>query len=135
MAQEHNIKVDEEVVNQKYSCSQCSFTSSNMNEFKNHQIKSHKKEPHNWMVEDIRIVFSCGECDEVFTRKSTLEIHKNEIHNGDDTSQAFTLVELDELIKLHEEEMAPTGEELDWMLRTEIKMERKILASKYFPSK
>ena len=62
----HNIKVEEEIVNEKYSYSQCSLTSTNMNEFKKHQKNIHKKEPHTWIIEYLRIVFNCDECDTVF---------------------------------------------------------------------
>ena len=42
----------------------------------------------------------------------------------EEDEQVFTMEELNVLTKLYEEEMAPTQEELDWMLLTEIKVER-----------
>ena len=94
MEQMHNIKVEEEIVTQKYSCSHCSFTSTKMNDFKNHQIQIHKKEPHNWMVDEIRVVFNCDECDIVFPKKSSLEIHRHQVHYGDNATKTDNKTEI-----------------------------------------
>ena len=45
----------------------------------------------------------------------------------------LTLEELNVLTQLYEEDMAPSQEESDWMLLIEIKKDRQILGSKYFP--
>ena len=48
--------------------------------------------------------------------------------------EVLTMDEIIELTKLHKDEMEPSQEEINWMLMTEIRNDRKILASQYFPS-
>ena len=50
-----------------------------------------------------------------------------------DEEEGLTIEEVDELTKLHEEAMAPSQEEEDWLLLIMIKEERNNLANKYFP--
>ena len=83
MNKSHNLKVESDLLSRKCPCSLCSFTTTNINDLKNHIINVHKKDKHNWMVEDITAEFTCDECDIKFSRKSELEIHMNRIHAGD----------------------------------------------------
>ena len=72
--------------------------------------------------------------EEVYTRNKTAEISMIlEDEESEEEEQELTLEEMNVLTSLHEEEMAPTQEQMDWMLLTEIKKERKSLANKYFP--
>ena len=79
----HNIKIEVEIITKKFSCSLCTYTTSNMNEFKMHQITMHKKDPHNWMVDEIREIYSCEECSLQFPEKVGLDIHMDKSHSGD----------------------------------------------------
>ena len=79
----HNVKVDMEVIIRKYSCQLCQYSTTNMEDYKNHLIKTHNKEKHNWMVEEIIASFVCEECDFEFPTSSELLKHKDLIHCGD----------------------------------------------------
>ena len=54
-----------------------------MEELRDHLICAHKKEKHNWMVEEVKAEFSCDECEIVFPMKSMLESHLDLVHHGD----------------------------------------------------
>ena len=82
MNKSHNLKVEEDLLSRKFPCSLCIFTTRNMEDLKNHLIDVHKKDKHNWMVEEITAVFTCDECDIHFSRRSELEAHMNKIHAG-----------------------------------------------------
>ena len=102
MSKDHSIKVEEDIVSRKYSCSLCNYDTRNMNDLKNHIIVVHKKEPHNWMVEDIQTYFKCDDCEIEFPRKSLLESHMDQTHSGDQgTSKKSNVVKED--IVLYEE--------------------------------
>ena len=58
---------------------------------------------------------------------------KGEKYQEDKVLEGLTLEEWEELEILHEVEMLPSQEEEDWMLKINIKEERKNLASKYLP--
>ena len=94
----HSIKVEPESTSRKFSCSLCNYSTSNMNEFKNHLIVAHKKESHTWMVEEINIVFKCDECDLEFPRKSLLEGHMDQYHSGDQEIIPEIYAEKDEIV-------------------------------------
>ena len=80
MLTSHNIKVEEDTMTRKYFCTLCVYSIRNMNDFKTHLIQVHKKEEHNWMVEEIQAAFSCVKCSIKFSRKSELEAHLNLVH-------------------------------------------------------
>ena len=86
MNQGHSIKLEVEMVNKKFCCSLCTFNTGNMNEFKTHQIAEHKKDLHNWMVDEVRVVYICEECLSEFQERSELENHIDKSHNGDKIS-------------------------------------------------
>ena len=83
MNKAHNIKVEKEPICKFYLCSLCGYNAKDMNEYKNHQIKLHKKELHNWMVDEIRIEFKCQECNIEFPTESSVANHMNTIHKMD----------------------------------------------------
>ena len=83
MSTAHNVKVEVDLLSRKFSCSLCSFTTRAMDELKKHLITEHKKEEHNWMVEEIKAEFTCDECGLDFPRKSLLASHLDTVHNGD----------------------------------------------------
>ena len=78
----HAIKVDSEMIVRKFPCSLCNYTTTSMEEYKNHLITIHNKEKHNWMVEEIIASFLCEECDTEFPSSSLLMSHKDMIHRG-----------------------------------------------------
>ena len=83
MNKTHGIKVETQSICKSFSCALCNYNTGNMKEFKNHQIYDHKKELHNWMVEDIQIGFKCTECDINFPTQSLSENHTNIVHSDD----------------------------------------------------
>ena len=58
----HNVKVEVNLLSRKFSFSLCPYITRDMEELKNHLIIEHKKEKHNWMVEEIRADFTCDKC-------------------------------------------------------------------------
>ena len=62
MIKAHDYKAKTDELSRKFFCSLCQFSTRNMKEFKNHLIKDHNKEEHNWMMEAINSEFSCDEC-------------------------------------------------------------------------
>ena len=76
MAQSHGIEIKTEELEMHNFCSECSYTFSNMAEFKNHMKNGHNKGDHNWMT-DIRAEFYCRECEIIFPKK-TLFINQME---------------------------------------------------------
>ena len=83
LAKAHLIKVESGASVRKFSCSLCIFTTTSMEEYKNHLINTHNKEKHNWMVEEIIQSFVCEECDLEFPKSSMLLSHTDIVHNGD----------------------------------------------------
>ena len=79
----HNIKTEDDQLRRKLSGSLCEYTTRAMDELTNHLIMEHKKEKHDWMVEEIKAEFNCDECDLKFPRKSLLESHLETAHSGD----------------------------------------------------
>ena len=54
----HNLKVEVEALDRKLCCSECSFETRDMGEYKCHVKSVHKKEEHNLIVEGLKAVFS-----------------------------------------------------------------------------
>ena len=81
MNKSHNIKVEVNLMSRKFPCSLCEYTTRNMDELRAHLINQHKKENHNWMVEEIIAVYTCDECQLNFPRMSQLESHINAIQS------------------------------------------------------
>ena len=54
-----------------------------MGDYKKHMIIVHKKENHEWMIDEIQASFNCGECELLFPHKVLLGEHMNTIHGGD----------------------------------------------------
>ena len=79
----HNTKVEVNTMNRKFCCPQCPFGSRDMGEYKNHLVSEHEKEKHNWMVEDLKAVFSCDECTLEFSEISMLSSHMDNHHSED----------------------------------------------------
>ena len=79
----HHIKVEEETLSMKLSCSLCAFDTKNMSEYKKHLINEHEKEEHNWMVGEINTKFTCDNCEMEFPDKVTLVKHMEQIHTGE----------------------------------------------------
>ena len=67
----------------KFNCSQCSYTTRNMDKLKNHLINMHNKEQYNWMVDEIEAEFICDDCEIVFPSRSLLSSHLDSVHSGD----------------------------------------------------
>ena len=82
----HNIKVEVDDLSMKLSCSICVFETRNMSEYKRHLINEHKKEEHNWMVDEFNIKFTCDECETEFPDKAMLVKHMESIHMGDEAN-------------------------------------------------
>ena len=102
----HNIKVETDMLNRKFPCSLCIYTTRNINKLRSHLMNAHNKEEHNWMVEDITAVFSCDDCDLEFSRRSELSLHLDSVHSGDQgNSEKIKEVKFkeDEAIKKKEE--------------------------------
>ena len=93
-------------------------------------------------------IYDCSECGVIFKTSNLLENHNvkhHQVHQEEkkhkeeqeqqewNEEEGFTENEIKELTKLHEEAMAPSQEEKDWMLLAMIKVERKTLANKYLP--
>ena len=83
MNKTHNIKVEEDIMGRKFPCTLCPYTTRNMDELKDHLITQHKKDEHNWMVEEIIAVYTCDECELDFPTMSQLESHGKVIHKQD----------------------------------------------------
>ena len=83
MYKAHNIKTNDEITAIKFFCPSCIFVTSKMDELRNHIMKDHNKEKHNWMVQEIKAAFSCDECTLEFPRRSLLENHIENVHDGD----------------------------------------------------
>ena len=76
----HNIKVkDDDKLAETLVCPLCEYTTRNMNEFKNHMTKVHKKDEWNWSL-DIKAVHFCDECEVEFPEKSMLRKHIDSGH-------------------------------------------------------
>ena len=88
----HNIKVEIESLNKYYCCSLCSYNTENMNEYKSHQINTHKKEAHNWMVDNIVMEYKCKECDVEFPTQASVKGHMEEVHNSDHNKEIIKKV-------------------------------------------
>ena len=95
-------------------------------------------------------LYDCSECGELFMIVYQFNQHIDKHHQEEKIGEVTQLLytrELEanqellteekevELTMLHQEEMAPSQKEMNWMLQTKVKNERKILASKYFPKK
>ena len=76
----HSIKVEEDTLSMKLSCHLCDFGTHNMSEYKKHLINDHKKKEHNWMVDEVKATFNCGECKTEFPDKVLLANHIKNIH-------------------------------------------------------
>ena len=81
MNEAHSIKVEDNEVRKKFTCSECDYKNSNMNKFKTHMINVHHKGAHEWMTGDIKEGFFCDECEAEFTNKSTLSNHMDTAHD------------------------------------------------------
>ena len=83
-------------------------------------------------------IFDCSECGNIFPTNKEYLSHIKRCHTtatqntkSEVSEESLTLEEFMEVTKLHDEAMAPTEEEVDWMLLVTIKEERKSLKSKY----
>ena len=79
MKLEHNLKVEVDdralrPLSQTLGCPLCQYTTTNMEQFKNHMITSHNKDAWNWGLE-IKTINFCDECDLEFPDKATLKKH------------------------------------------------------------
>ena len=112
-----------------FDCQECDleFTSKSM-------LKTHVSSGHNELngivVKDVTqkvVNEKDGEVDKL------LVASEEEGYQHEEEEENLTIEEIMELSKLHDEAMAPTEEEEDWMNIVIIKEERKNLKNKYLP--
>ena len=77
----HNIKVETDMMCNKFSSSLCILTQRKIIEYKNHLVNDHKKE-HNQMVKQIKAEFSCDECQIVYPCRSMLSSYLDSGYSG-----------------------------------------------------
>ena len=97
-------------------------------------------QPRTESFKNCKKIYDCSECGVIFGTSDLMETHnvkhhqmhkedkKNEEeqeHQEPNDEEGLTEDEIKELNKLHEEGMAPSQEEEDWMLSAMIKAERK----------
>ena len=91
----HSIKVEIDTLSMKIQCYLCDFGTRNMSEYKKHLINDHKKEEHNWMVDEVKGNFYCDDCETEFPDKALLADHNNNIHMADGENSSNQIASCD----------------------------------------
>ena len=77
----HNMDLKDEINIAKFVCDMCRYSISNMSKLKDHMIEVLGKEKYGWWTGDIKIEFSCDECDIEFDNGTDLRKHKEKVHD------------------------------------------------------
>ena len=91
----HSIKVEIDTLSMKIQCHLCDFGTRNMSEYKKHLINDHKKEEHNWMVDEVKGNFYCDDCETEFPDNALLADHINNIHMADGENSSNQIASCD----------------------------------------
>ena len=111
---DHNIKVEFDETNEKFTSSICDYKKENIDDFKNHMIHVHKKDQWNWGLE-VKSTFTCGECDIEFPSRSTL---RNHLEGGHMEVNNAVITDNIKIIEPDEEFISQNTQDLEIILKT-----------------
>ena len=79
----HRMKVETDMMCNKFFCSLCIFTTRKMEEYTNHLVNEHNKEEHSRVVKEIKAELSCDECEIVYPSRSMFSSYLDSVYSGD----------------------------------------------------